>query len=658
MFDKEKYLREKSLVLENDPSNMNWVEGDKPLGTVSLPQHSQEFPTGSLRVETESEFLPDGAIRETYRFSNPTRKTIFIKNGDLGIRVPFNDDILSAGTCMRTRCYAHVFCGGDVAWIMGLRMNGQPGNVGLVLTRGRLLKYSIERDFSKLSGDRGDMILHPAPFRLGAGESYEIQWVFFRFEDQHDFLAAAKKYAPGFVEVRANHYVLFRGETLSIKIIPNFSCQKVFIREGVSVEELTSADGVFVFSKAVDAPREYVYEVNVDGVCTFITIKVQPSLEELAAARCRFIVEKQQFCKENDPLDGAFLIYDNEEKAPFYEEYYDHNAARERIGMGALLARWLQKHRDARIETGFRRYIAFLKREIVDVETGWVYNDVEHSNRWIRLFNFTWTAQAFIEIYKYTGDREDLLTAARIMRTFFGKSDVMKQKIAERRQASEDISDLDFNTCCAHVMPVRELLSELNRVNEDALAAELKECYLQYADLQLALGDEAQEGTETAYGPHQEAVFSRLMVEDFIITGDEKYEKGARRHYRRNLASYSLITPDWHNNHVMETYWDDYWFGKRQLFGDVTPHYWTVLAGDANMSYYDLTGDEIYLNRAMEAFRATCGLVFPDGSASCAYVKPFSVNGIRAEFFDPWANDQDWGLFFMLRYGELLAGRS
>lgn len=49
-----------------------------------------------------------------------------------------------------------------------------------------------------------------------------------------------------------------------------------------------------------------------------------------------------------------------------------------------------------------------------------------------------------------------------------------------------------------------------------------------------------------------------------------------------------------------------------------------------------------------------------DGTASCAYYVPLFMsvtdgNGedigpaVRGECFDPWANDQDFGLYFMLR---------
>ena len=44
----------------------------------------------------------------------------------------------------------------------------------------------------------------------------------------------------------------------------------------------------------------------------------------------------------------------------------------------------------------------------------------------------------------------------------------------------------------------------------------------------------------------------------------------------------------------------------------------------------------------MSLFRA-------DGAASCAYVYPVTVNGEAAAYYDAYANDQDWGIYFMFR---------
>ena len=48
--------------------------------------------------------------------------------------------------------------------------------------------------------------------------------------------------------------------------------------------------------------------------------------------------------------------------------------------------------------------------------------------------------------------------------------------------------------------------------------------------------------------------------------------------------------------------------------------------------------------------RAVLPMIFADGRVSCAYIYPFKVNGREGEFNDSYANDQDWGLYFYLKY--------
>ena len=65
-------------------------------------------------------------------------------------------------------------------------------------------------------------------------------------------------------------------------------------------------------------------------------------------------------------LDGAFLTYDNEDKRLVYEKEYDHNGGRERVGMGALLALWLQKNKDMKVEKALQKYTEYIYRELYE----------------------------------------------------------------------------------------------------------------------------------------------------------------------------------------------------------------------------------------------------------------------------------------------------
>ncbi len=61
---------------------------------------------------------------------------------------------------------------------------------------------------------------------------------------------------------------------------------------------------------------------------------------------------------------------------------YDHNGGRERVGMGALLALWLQKNKDMKVEKALQKYTEYIYRELYDENTGIVYNDAGRDNTW------------------------------------------------------------------------------------------------------------------------------------------------------------------------------------------------------------------------------------------------------------------------------------
>ena len=96
-------------------------------------------------------------------------------------------------------------------------------------------------------------------------------------------------------------------------------------------------------------------------------------------------------------------------------------------------------------------------------------------------------------------------------------------------------------------------------------------------------------------------------------------------------------------------HWDGYWFGKYRLYGDTFPHYWSALTGNAYSDYGDIIGSNEYKKRADYSHRSVLSLLNSDGTATCAYVYPTSINGISANYADPYANDQDWGLYFNIK---------
>ena len=63
-----------------------------------------------------------------------------------------------------------------------------------------------------------------------------------------------------------------------------------------------------------------------------------------------------------------------------------------------------------------------------------------------------------------------------------------------------------------------------------------------------------------------------------------------------------------------------------------------------------ITKNKTYLIRAEKAARAVLALFNEKGEGSCAYIYPKHINGAFGEYFDPLANDQDWGMYYYMKY--------
>ncbi|WP_046173553.1 hypothetical protein [Domibacillus indicus] len=135
----------------------------------------------------------------------------------------------------------------------------------------------------------------------------------------------------------------------------------------------------------------------------------------------------------------------------------------------------------------------------------------------------------------------------------------------------------------------------------------------------------------------------------YKLTDDSKYLDEAKKHIKI-LELFNGLQPDYHLYETAIRHWDGYWFGKHRLYGDTFPHYWSSLTGRVYQNAAEITKDTEYYKKAEASYRGVLNLFNEDGSASCAKLTPHTVNGIKAGFYDPWANDQDWGLYYMFNY--------
>ncbi len=268
-------LKEKGGLLTqfsfaDDPLNMNWICAGHPWGATSSPE--------GIVCHSSRSILPGDILEETYTFVNTTAEPIACPEGSIAIELHLNDNYLEAEVCLTQRCHVHVWCGGEVSWIMALRMGGQAPHLGLLLTEGALGSYSIRRSLTEshcVSNTRGVFLLHPGAFTLTPGESRTIRWQLFRHDGTEDFIRILRS-RLGRLWIESEQWVAFRDER------------------------------IFWTGGKLDTSRigEVVQPFRAEGKTTHAVWNVLPDKEELLKRRVRFIAEHQQCNDPASALDG------------------------------------------------------------------------------------------------------------------------------------------------------------------------------------------------------------------------------------------------------------------------------------------------------------------------------------------------------------------
>ena len=584
------------IAFTDDPLKMNWIRENGLWGKVTAP--------AGLHCSVEREILPDGRLEEVYCFCNQTEYDIYCPEGSVAIEVPLNDSYLDAEICLSQRCHAHVWCGGGMSFIMALRMGGESPHLGLVLKEGALGSYSIRRSLTEshcVSNTRGTFLLHPEAFRLGPGDVLRVRWQLFRHEGREDFLRIIKK-EPDFRYIESDQWVAFRGE------------------------EVRWSEGLLDTSVTGEIRKEIVIAGRTAKACW----RVIPDRMTLLKNRARFIVIRQQCRIPDSKLDGAYLIYDNETGLQYYShEKHDHNGARERVGMGVLVALYLQYFKDPEAENSLKRYTEYLLREVYDESHHTVCNDAGYSLNWHRLYNYAWMAVYFTELYILYGEAIWIERAADVMESYY-------------RNGGEEFYAIGI--------PMTAMVKMLIRAGKTERAERMRGLFLGHA-YRIAATGKCYPTSEVDYEQSIVAPAVHIMLMGYQLSGDETLLSAAKSQLCL-LELFNGVQPDYHLYEVAIRHWDGHWFGKSRLLGDTFPHYWSSLSGIAFDCYGRITGEKEWMLRAEKNLRGSLPLFFEDGSASCAMIYPRSVNGTTAGFFDPWANDQDWGLYYYFRRGE------
>jgi len=648
-----------SIVNAGDPYTMNWVHaasqwgigwirsgGQKmnwkmivPPHRLSSAQHEDasarlpgaqregaianawavEYQAGSVRISVQRRITPQGRLDETYTFANRGTKPVTLSGQDIGIQTPFNDTYSGgASIAVKRRCNAHIWCGGTTAYVCATRMGGAAPHLGLVLTNGSVTGYCIEN--TQQSDERGLISLNPSAMTLGVGQSRSISWTLFWHRGWDDFFAKAAA-VPAFTRLEASRYTLAQAEsaTITARNAPPHARLSV---DGRTVLSKHTPHGL-EWTYHATTPGEHIARLTGDGKDTFLRIFVTPPPMDLIRSRALFIARHQQRNAPGTPLDGAYLIYDNDTNTQIYETVNDHNAGRERVGMGCLVARYLLRCPDPAVSrelrTSLDRYYAFVNRELTD-DKGVVYGDAGRRDAG-RLYNYPWIAELHVLMYRVTRDPACLRRFTRVIHTLYSRD--------------------GFGFYCIG-LPISEGLAQLKAAGMTSQYNEVLGEFVKHADHLAANGIQIP-ASEVSYEQSIVAPAVQILLEVYKVTRREKYMEAVKTLYPL-MVSFNGRQPDYHLHDIAIRHWDDYWFGKSRQYGDTFPHYWTTITGVALHDFAMVANDKSAQSRAEQIVAGNLCSFRPNGRASCAYVYPAMVDGTPGRFFDAWANDQDWAL--------------
>ncbi len=620
------------LTLSSDPDKMNFVKKGRALGTLRGFQSTgfQRTKEGAVCF-SENEYvkatttfaLAEDCLKITHVIRNEG-EPVYFQEGDLSVETPLNDRYENSATCIKSRCHAHIFAGEDCSYIDAERMGGGEYNLGLLFTQGKITSYSQEEAWHS---NRGFFLMNVEPITLLQGESYQISYALFSHKGGEDFAARAARFGEFFKVQAPDGYTIERGK--AARFCVEASSKITSAESSLEGETLpVEIDGNKIF---VDIPTETTGEkkicFTINGKSSHATFFTRLPVLELIERRLEFIVEKQQCLDEKSPLYGAYLVYDNEEERQFFDKIRrDCNASRERFGMAILLAKYLQTRENAVWRASLDKFTAFILRESVEEKTGEVFDGIGKNAEFLRLYNAPWVALYFTELYKLTKEERWLDLVVKTVEYYYS--------VGGAKFYPNGIRFFDFF----------QTLKEGGKRSE---CERLLKCFDEHIENIVKNG--------VIYPPH-EVNFEQtivtpavtLLLDKYQLCGEEKYLREAEKHLKI-LKRFDGSQPDHRLHKIPVRFWDAYWFGKIRNYGDTFPHYWSVLSGYCFWLYGKLahiSEGEKYGRECIE----NCACLFTDeGRASCAYVYPNRVNGAKGEYFDAYANDQDFALYFLLK---------
>ncbi|MGN1263881.1 MAG: hypothetical protein ACI4TW_07565 [Prevotella sp.] len=348
--------------------------------------------------------------------------------------------------------------------------------------------------------------------------------------------------------------------------------------------------------------------------------------------RAEFILSHQQMADTADCRYGAFMVYDNEGDTLLTNPSLrsDLDEGRERVGMGIFLAEYARRlkrlgetEKAERIEESLIRYASFIRNKL---QTGNYQTGSSASRKSKnRGYNYAWVSDFYFRMYLLTGDTQ-------YARHGYGTLQALY------RMFGHGFYCIDYPV----TVGLKALEAAGMKAERDSLLADFKRT----ADIFVNNGTDFPR-FEVNYEQSIVAPAVQFLCEVYLQTGYKKYLDCAET-LLPALEAFSGKQPHYRMNEIGIRHWDGFWFGKRQTYGDVFPHYWSDITAAAYLYYAKATGKNDYLRRAEQIVCGNLASFSKDGRASCAFVFPRRVDGQNAHYADAYANDQDWAMVFLL----------
>ncbi|KAK7434892.1 six-hairpin glycosidase [Colletotrichum acutatum] len=162
-----------------------------------------------------------------------------------------------------------------------------------------------------------------------------------RDSDWDDFSKQSAVHSEQFVLVEPDNYTTITKETGSI----SFTGASVNANMKTSGQAVQCDDDKCYYNFTAGRPgRTNLVVTTENGHNSTVFLNVVPKYDDLIASRTKFIIENQQDLTPNTPAEGAYRVIDNQANAlATWDTSTDRNPGRERVGMGVLIARWLEK---------------------------------------------------------------------------------------------------------------------------------------------------------------------------------------------------------------------------------------------------------------------------------------------------------------------------